>query len=113
MGQIIADVAKDATTEDLHGCEPVVEEDGVGKFPERSRQNHKQCWWHDQSITVHGQVVVNTVKEEVESQTDSVVRKPPRKYTIRDFDTVECEGEESILVKMEQEAVVVCTFPSS
>lgn len=86
MGHIIADVAKDPTTEDLQGRKPVVEEDGVGKFPERSCQNHEQCWWHDQSITVHGQVVVNAVKEEVESKTDSVVRKPPRRYTIRDFE---------------------------
>lgn len=78
MGQIIADVAKDTTTEHLYGRKPVVEEDGMGELPERSCQDHKQCWGHDQSITIHGQVVVNAVEEEVQGQTDSIVREPAR-----------------------------------
>ena len=65
VSQIIADVAKDTSTEHLHGRKPVVEEDGMGELPERSGQNHKQSWRHDKSIAVHGQVVVNAVEEEV------------------------------------------------
>jgi hypothetical protein len=76
VSQIIADVAKDTSTEHLNSREPVVEEDGMGELPERSCQNHKQCWGHDQSIAVHGQVVVNAVEEEVKGQTNSVVREP-------------------------------------
>lgn len=84
VSQIITDVAEDTTTEHLDSCKPVVEEDGMGQFPERSCQNHKQCRGHDKSIAVHGQVVVNSVEEEVQAQTNSVVRKPARREEISD-----------------------------
>lgn len=34
VSQIITDVAEDTTTEHLDSCKPVVEEDGMGQFPE-------------------------------------------------------------------------------
>lgn len=36
VGQVIADVPKDTTTEHLYGREPVVEEDCMGQLPEGS-----------------------------------------------------------------------------
>jgi hypothetical protein len=79
VSQIIANIAEDTTTENLYSRKPVVEEHGMCKLPERSCQNHEQCWGHDQSITVHGQVVVNAVEEEVQGQTDSIIREPARR----------------------------------
>ena len=82
MGQVIADVPKHATAEHLHSREPVVRKDCVGKFPEWSGQYEEKGGWHDESIAVHRKIVVDTVEEEVESQSDTVVREPPKNMSV-------------------------------
>lgn len=75
MRQVVANVAKNAAT--VHGRAdiPIVAEDGLGKFPEWSCKNDKQCGGHDQSVLVHGQVVVNSMQQKVHGNENSVVRK--------------------------------------
>lgn len=90
VGEIVADVAKDTATEDLQGCEPVVEEHCVGQLPERCSQNDEQCRWHNQSVLVHWKIVVDTVKQEVQGQADSVIRKPAkRNMSVNDHNVTE------------------------
>lgn len=79
VGQIIADVSEDTAAEHLHGRIPVVEENRLRQLPVGSCQYHKQCRWHDKTILVHGEVVVDAVEQEVECQAGWVIRKPPRK----------------------------------
>ena len=76
MGQIVANVPEDATAKHLHGGEPVVKEDCMGELPERGRENDEQGWWHNQSISVHREVVMDAVEKEMKRQADSVIRKP-------------------------------------
>lgn len=76
MGEIIADIPKDAATEYRRGRVPVVIEDCVCQLPERSSQKHEQCRWHNKTILIHREIVVDTMKQEVQSKTDTVVRKP-------------------------------------
>ena len=74
MGQIIADVAKDSPTKHSCRCIPVVEEHCVCELVEWGCQSDKKCGRHDKAILVHWNVVVNTVKEEMGSDTDAIVR---------------------------------------
>lgn len=77
MGQIIAYVPEDAATVHHQSSIPVVEEDGMSQFPEWCSQNDEQSRWHDKSVFVHWQVVMNSVKEEMQRDTHSVVGKDP------------------------------------
>lgn len=76
--QIVAHVTEDTAAVYLHSREPVVEEDSMGQLPKWSCKEDKQCGWHDQSVLVHWKVVVDTMEQEVEGQTNAVVRKPAR-----------------------------------
>lgn len=75
MRQVVANVSENATAVDSSCDIPVVGEDGVCKLPERCSQGYKQGWGHDQTVLVHGQVVMNTVQQKVSGDADSVVRK--------------------------------------
>lgn len=72
--QVIADVTKNAATENCRGCEPVVEEYCMRELPKRSGQNDEQRRRHDQTKTIHRQVVVNSMQQEVKSDEYAVVR---------------------------------------
>lgn len=70
---VVARVSKDATTVGSQSTIPVPEDDKVSKLPEWRCKDDKECGWHDEAILVHGKVVVDTVKKEVEGNTDTVV----------------------------------------
>ena len=75
MSHIVTDITKDTTTENRQSSIPVVEEHGVGQLPERGGEDNKQSRWHDQPILVHRQIMMDSMEQEVESETDSVIRK--------------------------------------
>ena len=53
MGQVVADVTEDTTTEDCSCNRPVPVEDGMSQLPEWGSKSEKQCGWHDQSKLIH------------------------------------------------------------
>jgi hypothetical protein len=73
VGQVVADVPEDTTTEDRSAHVPVPVKDLVRQLPEWSGQHNEKGRRHDQSELIHRKVVMNTVKEEMESQGCSVV----------------------------------------
>lgn len=73
--QVVDDVASDTTTEGGSAHVPVGIEDGVRKLPEWKSERDEECWRHDETVSIHWQVVVNAVKEEMSSKSKAVVRK--------------------------------------
>jgi hypothetical protein len=65
MSEIVTHISKDAAAED--GCcgVPVVEEDCVGELPEGRCECNEEGGWHDQSIFVHGKVMMDTMEEKM------------------------------------------------
>lgn len=53
VGQVIANVSKNPTTEDGCSSEPVIAEEEVGQVVEGGGEDDEECWWHDQSKLVH------------------------------------------------------------
>lgn len=74
--QVVADVSENATTEDSGGYTPIPIEDGMCKLPKRSCKYEEKGGWHDKSELVHREVVMNTMKQKVESESNSIVREP-------------------------------------
>jgi hypothetical protein len=74
MGEIVANIAKYAATED--GCcgVPIVEEDCVCEFPEGCCESNEECRWHNESIFVHWKVMMNAMEKEMECEAYTVVR---------------------------------------
>lgn len=72
---VIANISEDTATVYKRGSKPVVEEDRMRQFPERHSKNDEQCRGHHKSILVHRQVVVDSMQKEMQSDTDTVVRK--------------------------------------
>lgn len=79
VGHVVKGVAEDTAAEGSRGGVPVEEEDGVGKLPEGSSQDDEEGGRHDKAVLVHGQVVVDAVKEEMGSNADAVIGKVARK----------------------------------
>lgn len=75
MRHIVADVAKNTTTVHSRGSVPVIEEDGVGEVPERRSEKYEERGRHDQAQPVHGKVMVDTVKQEVQRDGHTIVGK--------------------------------------
>jgi hypothetical protein len=50
-----------------------VEEDAVGNLPERSGQCGEECRRHDKTVLVHGEVMVDTVKNKVKGNSYTVI----------------------------------------
>lgn len=75
VSQVIADVTKNATAVDCSRCIPVIGENGMSEIPKRGRKQQKHSWRHDQSVLVHGQIVVDAVEQKVRNDAISVVRK--------------------------------------
>ena len=65
MRKVVTDVPKDAAAVDSGGNVPVRVQNEMCKFPEGKRNRQKQSWGHNEAVLVHGQVVVDAVKEEV------------------------------------------------
>jgi len=75
MRHVVADVAENTTTVHSRGSVPIIEEDGVGEVPEWRSENHEQRRRHDQAQSVHGKVMVDTVEQEVQRDSHTIVRK--------------------------------------
>lgn len=78
VSQIVANVAENSATKDLHCREPIVEKYGMCQLPEWGGEYDEQRGWHDQSIFIHREIVVNAVKQEVKGQANAIVGKPAR-----------------------------------
>lgn len=100
---VIANVSEDTTTVRQHSGVPVIEDHRVRKFPERRGEKNEQSWWHHKSVLVHRQVMVDSVKEKVQSDTDSVVRKKSDKSMLEKSRHV--KGKVSIRINVKQEPV--------
>ena len=74
MGQVIADVAKDPSTEHSDCCVPVVEEHCMRELVKRCRKSDEEGGRHDKAILVHWKVMVDAMEEEVGCDTDTVIR---------------------------------------
>lgn len=77
MGQIIADVAEDSAAKNGSCGIPVVAENSMRQLPEGACKNQEEGRRHHEAVLVHGQVMVDSVKEEVERDAHAVVRKIP------------------------------------
>lgn len=73
VGQIVANVAKDATTKHSGSHVPVPGENGVCEIPEGSGQDNEESWRHHKAVLVHREIVMNSVEQEVQSKTNAVV----------------------------------------
>lgn len=73
--QVVADVAKYAPAVNSSSCVPAVPEESLCQLPEGSCENYKQCRGHDESVLVHGQIVMDAMQQEVQCNEDSVVRE--------------------------------------
>ena len=71
VDHIVADVAEDTATET--GVSPVQWEEREDELVDWSTQDGEHDWWHDQTVWVHWQVVVNTVHQEVKGDEEGVV----------------------------------------
>lgn len=71
--QIVADVAKETTGKGSGSSMPAVRKDGMCKMPERVSQDHKERGRHDEAILVHGEIVMNAMKQEVQRNAYTVV----------------------------------------
>jgi hypothetical protein len=65
MCHVIARVPEDATTVGSQSGIPVPEDYCVSELPERCRKNGEKCRWHDEPILVHGEIVMDAVKQKV------------------------------------------------
>lgn len=72
---VVAGVAKNATAVNCCRNVPIPEEDCVGERPERSGKNGEKRRRHNETVFVHGQIVMDTVQREMQCDTNAVVRK--------------------------------------
>ena len=70
---VVADVSEDATAVYCYSSIPVVEEDGVGQLPEGCGEDEEEGGGHDKTQAVHGEVVVDSVEQEVCRDRHAVV----------------------------------------
>lgn len=61
MCLVVANVSENTTGEDGQGGKPIIEEDGLRQLVERYCEYHEQSRRHDESVSVHGKVMVDTV----------------------------------------------------
>ena len=73
MRAIIANIAENTTAEDGDRGIPVIEENRVGELVEWGGEGEEEGWRHDETVFVHGEVVVDAVEEEVAGDADAVV----------------------------------------
>lgn len=73
VGKVVADVSEDTSTVGCHSSIPVVEKDGMSNLPERSSQSGKESRRHNQTVSIHRKIMVNTMENEMQTDTYSVV----------------------------------------
>ena len=74
MGQVIADVAKDASTEYSYCCVPIVEKNCMGELVKRCRKGDEKGGWHHKAVLVHWEVMVDAVEEKVSRDSNAIIR---------------------------------------
>lgn len=47
----------------------------MGEIPEGRRKCHKQSGRHDESVFVHGQIMMDTMKQEMKGDANTIVGK--------------------------------------
>lgn len=75
MSHIVADVTKDTPTEYRGSYRPVPVEHSVCEFPEWGCKSNKESGRHDQSKLIHWEIVMDTVKQKMCCQANSIIRK--------------------------------------
>lgn len=75
VSQVVKRVAEHTTAVGCCRSIPVVEEDSVCELPEWCCKRCEQRRGHDQPIPVHWQVVVNTVEQEMQGESGTIVGK--------------------------------------
>jgi len=73
MGQVVTDVAKDPSTEHSCCCVPIIEENRVGELVERGCEHDEEGRRHDEAVSVHREVMVDAVEEEMGCYADSII----------------------------------------
>lgn len=73
MGEIVADIARHTTAENPSTNKPVEPEDRMGQAPEGNGKDQKQRRRHDQPKLVHGQVMVDSMHQEMQRNHDPVI----------------------------------------
>lgn len=71
--QVVEDVAEDTSAVDSSRGVPRVGEEGVSKEPEGSGENNEERGRHDETVLVHGKVVVDAMQEEVEGDENPII----------------------------------------
>ena len=74
MGQVVADVAKDSSTEHGYCSVPIVEEHCMRELVERCCESNEEGRWHNEAVLVHWEIMVDAVKEEVCCDANSIIR---------------------------------------
>lgn len=102
---VVACVAENAATVDCRRDVPIPKEDGMGEGPEGSGKHCEKRRRHDETVLVHGQVVVDTVQGKMKGDADAVVRKVAA--SLKSVCAVQQVSmwRGYVLVKVEQEAV--------
>ena len=70
---VVARVTEEAAAEYRRRHVPVPEEEGVRQFPEWDGKSDEEGGWHDEAILIHGQVMMDTVEQEMRRDADPVV----------------------------------------
>lgn len=65
MRAVITNVAEDPPTEDSDRNIPVIPEDEMGKLIEGGGEDEEKWRGHDQAVSIHGQIVVNAMQDEM------------------------------------------------
>lgn len=104
---VVAHISEETAREDGRGNVPVEEEEEVGQLPEGGAEDEEECRGHHEAVFVHGEVVMDTVKDKVKSNSHAIVRKIARCHVRSHFISSGGIGERKrdSLVKVEEEAV--------
>jgi hypothetical protein len=77
VGHVVARVPENAAAVGSQRSGPVPEDNGMCKFPEGCGKRDEKCRWHDESVLVHREIMVDTVEEEVQCDTNTVIWQMP------------------------------------
>jgi hypothetical protein len=75
VSHVVASVSKYAAAIRRRRRIPIPKYDSVCKLPEGSGKRDEECRWHDKSVFVHGEVVMNAMEEEMQGDSHAVVRQ--------------------------------------
>ena len=73
MGQVIADVAKDSSTEHSYCCIPVIEKHCVCELVEGCCKCDEEGGGQNEAVLVHWKVMMDAVEKEMGCDTNAIV----------------------------------------